>query len=339
MTTNADDARWLSQSQHLKIVVAAARIPGMSVTDIEGKALSPEGLSYYYHLVIPGDPLALVVLVHGMGSHAGHFQELVDRLVGVGFACALYDQRGHGRSDGKRGYISHFSELVYDLSCFVHFASTRCPEKLPLYLMAQSMGGLVALSYLLTHVTSVSGLVTLSAALEPTVRISNLTKKLGLFLARFFPTFAIKSGLPSEELTRDPAMQRASRDDPYGHDVLTLWAGREFKAQVEYINKLAGNLSIPALLLSGAQDRIVNPDGTRKLAMRMHSSECTCKIYPGMFHDLVTDVNREQVFHDVIEWLLGQTARQLSPEERRHMIALKQPFWKDADDRLQGAAR
>ncbi len=303
----------------------------MDLTDIEGKALSPEGLSYYYHMLVPDEPLALVVLVHGIGSHAGHLDALVERLTGVGFACALYDQRGHGQSDGTRGYIGHFSEYVYDLSCFVHFATTKFSQDLPVFLIGQSMGGLVALSYLLTHVTPITGLVTLSAALEPTLRISELKKRIGLFLARFFPKLSIKSGLPREWLSRDPNMQAASRNDPFCHSRLTLWGGKEMQAQVDYIKRLAGHLSIPALLLSGSDDKIINPNGTRKLAMRMRSSECTCKIYPGMLHDLVTDINHEQVFHDVIEWLLGQVARQMSPEERKHMIALKQPFWKESN--------
>jgi alpha-beta hydrolase superfamily lysophospholipase len=215
----------------------------------------------------------------------------------------------------------------------------RVPGELPIFLIGQSMGGLVSLSYLLTHVTPIEGLVTLAAALEPMPRIATWKKRLGLMLARFFPRFAIGSGLPTDELTRNPLMPEISRNDPYSHDVITLWGGKEMLAQVEFLNKMAGNLSLPALLLTGSEDRVARPDGTRKLAMRMHSSECTCKIYPGMYHDLVTDLEREQVFHDVIEWLLGQVARQMSPQERRHMIALKQPFWKDRGGDAQGGTR
>ena len=47
----------------------------------------------------------MVLLVHGLGEHAGRYDHVARRLNGWGFAVRGYDQYGHGESGGVRGAL------------------------------------------------------------------------------------------------------------------------------------------------------------------------------------------------------------------------------------------
>ena len=61
----------------------------------------------------------VIVIVHGMGEHSSRYQNLIRALAGEGIGFYAYDQRGHGRSPGQRGYIQSFHELTEDLRHFL----------------------------------------------------------------------------------------------------------------------------------------------------------------------------------------------------------------------------
>src|SRR5665647_1062488 len=74
---------------------------------------APEGLA----------PRGVVLLVHGLGEHAGRYDHLAQRLNSWGFAVRGYDQYGHGESDGVRGALPREARLIDDLTDVI--TSTR----------------------------------------------------------------------------------------------------------------------------------------------------------------------------------------------------------------------
>ena len=116
--------------------------------------LPNERVCFYQHW-IPSDPRALIVFIHGLGDHIGRLSPFVSRMTKKGFACALYDQQGHGRSDGRRGHVESFSDWVNDLAGFVQFSQTTVPVETPLFLVGQSLGALIGINFLLTHTVPV----------------------------------------------------------------------------------------------------------------------------------------------------------------------------------------
>ena len=68
-------------------------------------------------------PRGVVVLVHGLGEHAGRYDHVARRLNDWGFAVRGYDQYGHGESGGVRGALPTATRLVDDLADVVD--STR----------------------------------------------------------------------------------------------------------------------------------------------------------------------------------------------------------------------
>ena len=58
------------------------------------------------------EPIAVIALVHGMGEHSGRYRRLAEFFTSHHIAVITFDQRGHGRSEGKKGHIVHFNQLL-----------------------------------------------------------------------------------------------------------------------------------------------------------------------------------------------------------------------------------
>ena len=73
----------------------------------------------------------VVLLVHGLGEHAGRYEGLASQLNGWGFAVRGYDQYGHGESGGPRGGLPSDARLLDDLADILDSTRARLPATTP----------------------------------------------------------------------------------------------------------------------------------------------------------------------------------------------------------------
>src|SRR4249919_3821874 len=96
-----------------------------------------------------GQPVrGVVVIVPGFNSHSGYYEWTANQLVSHGLAVYALDLRGRGKSDGERFFVEQFEDYVSDVSSFISIVKKQEPG-LPLYLLAHSAGGVVAVNYTL----------------------------------------------------------------------------------------------------------------------------------------------------------------------------------------------
>src|SRR3989442_12478128 len=110
---------------------------------------APDGTLLVYDMYEADTPRAAVLVLHGWGDHAGRWRDVGERLRAAGYSSYLLELRGHGRSGGRRGHLTRFSQLLGDLQAFRRVARLRTyrPQLLP----ATSFGGRVAQRYLETQ--------------------------------------------------------------------------------------------------------------------------------------------------------------------------------------------
>src|SRR5437667_11264126 len=85
------------------------------------------------------------VVVHGLGEHSGRYQRLAAWFAPLGATVYAMDQRGHGRSGGKRGHAPGLNALLDDIDVVV--VRARAQDGGPLVLIGHSFGGLLAIAY------------------------------------------------------------------------------------------------------------------------------------------------------------------------------------------------
>jgi alpha-beta hydrolase superfamily lysophospholipase len=101
------------------------------------------------HVFEVEDPKGTVFLLHGYYDHVGIYQHPIRYFLQRGYTVVAYDHPGHGLSTGERASINSFSQYQNVFSACIELLGGNTPA--PHYLVAQSMGGAIAMTHLLSH--------------------------------------------------------------------------------------------------------------------------------------------------------------------------------------------
>jgi alpha-beta hydrolase superfamily lysophospholipase len=251
-------------------------------------------------------PRALLVTLHGLGDHSGLYPMLPDAFLPLGTEIFAPDLRGNGRSPGQRGYLESWSELREDLRRLMIRVRAEHAAT-PLFLLGNSLGGLVALDYVLHHPQGVRGVVVVSAPLGD-LGVPRPLMALGRVLSRWWPRFSLNTGMDLSGLARDPEVAERVLHDPLFHRKGTARLSTEVTATIERVQAAAGGFPVPILMLHGAADRMVSPDGSRRFFGATGQPDRTLIEYPEAYHALLADVGGDRVLQDIAEWMTHRAA-------------------------------
>lgn len=243
----------------------------------------------------------VVLLVHGLGEHAGRYEHVAARLNDWGFAVRGYDHYGHGESGGARGALSSANRLVDDLGDLVESTRTRTPDGLPLLLLGHSLGGLVAASYAMAHPTTIEGLVLTSPVLA--TRTSAFQDFLLRILPDLVPDLRVGNGLDANFLSHDPEVVRAYKADALVHDRICARLARFIADGGPRVISHAPRWSVPTLLMYAGRDMLVDPRGSREFAAAAPSSMVTTQRFDELYHEILNEADPEPVFGCLRHWL------------------------------------
>lgn len=278
----------------------APALPPLSEQRISLSTPDGETLSLR-RLPAAGRPRAVVVLVHGLGEHAGRYQTLTKRLHGWGFAVWAHDHHGHGESSGARGGLPSELRLVDDLALVIDDARRENPG-LPLVLLGHSLGGLVAASLVARGVRPVDGLVLSSPGLDP--GLNGFQKALLAVLPRIAPGLRVGNGLDDNFLSHDRAVVQAYRDDPLTHDRIGGRLAHFLAHEGALVQQAAAHWPVPTLLIYAGDDRLVVPAASRAFAAAAAPSgmvEAQC--FESLYHEIFNELDAGPVFAALQRWL------------------------------------
>lgn len=269
----------------------------------EGRFQSRDGLEFFERRWEPADVArGNLVLLHGYGEHCGRYDYTARALNEIGLSVHAYDQRGHGRSPGKRGYIRRFDLLLEDLDCYLAHVGGRLAGR-PLFLMGHSMGGLVLALYAQRRKVDVRGLVFSSAFVAIPGDVSRLLIGLAGVLGRLTPWLAV-ARVDSKAIARDPAVVEAYEKDPLvHHGKILARTGAQLNGAIGRAHAGFEAITAPVYIIHGAEDRLVPAEGSRQLHARCRSADKTCIIYEGAYHELLNDREKDTVLADLCAWL------------------------------------
>ncbi len=250
----------------------------------------------------PGEPQrGTVIIVHGLGEHAGRYAQVAADLNSWGYAARSYDQVGHGDSGGARGSLPHAMRMLDDLADVVDSTRRRMAAQERLILLGHSMGGVVAGQFVLRRLRRVDGLILSSPALQ--TDLNPLQKLLMAIVPRWLPDLTVGNGLKLAGLCRDPAVVAAYQKDPLVHNRICARLAQWIGTQGACLIAAAPQWPTPTLLVYAGADTLVNPAGSRAFAMNAPSKMLQAQCFEAMYHEILNDPQRDQVLAVVRQWL------------------------------------
>ncbi len=271
--------------------------------------LTPDGLTLRCAAVTPlnGQSRAKVLIVHGLGDHSRGlpYANLTTYLTSCEMAVYSFDLRGHGHSDGPRMFVNAFADFRRDLRVFVEMVRSDEPDA-PLYLFGMSLGGLLVLNYAEHDSDGVDGVVVIAPAVVSS-GVPPLVRRIVPILSRLAPRASINPRLDLTHIARDPVSVREYTSDPLFQTRTTPRLAAEILAGMDETRALADRLRLPLLILHGANDTIVPPEGSAGYIQQVASTDSERIVYPDAYHNLLIDNNRDEVMADIGDWIKGRT--------------------------------
>ena len=262
------------------------------------------GIRTFGYWVQPLNPRAVVVLVHGFGEHSGRYlNSVVPVLTDSGCAVLGFDLVGHGRSGGKKGHCKGYMQLMEQLGSAFALARDTYPG-LPIILYGHSMGGNLALNFVLRKLGNPHGVVASSPYLRLAFQPPSWKIGAGKLLKRLFPSFTMPSGLEVDAISRDPVQVEAYKADPLVHDLISPNYAFPVIEAGEWAISASGKLDVPVFIAHGTGDCIIDPQGSAEFAEK--AKQCHLFLQEGGYHELHHDLGREEYFEELRQWLDNQ---------------------------------
>ncbi len=240
---------------------------------------------------------ATIIITHGIAEHSGRYQEITDFLNKEGFNVVRYDVRGHGQSQGKRGALKSYHQMIDDLHELV--IEEKKNSELKIFLIGHSMGGLIVNMYGVKY-HDIDGIIS-SAAPSYFIRDVLPFRIIGY---KWLGFLAKKTNFADDQLSRIKAVEEAYINDPLNLKKFYFsLAGNMFVSGVRYLNKNIKYQQTPILILHGSADKIVPAEFSQRLMDLIPHDQKELIIYKDNYHEIFNDLDRETVFNDVVRWL------------------------------------
>ncbi|MDT7953236.1 MAG: alpha/beta fold hydrolase [Acetobacteraceae bacterium] len=264
---------------------------------------APDGIALAsYRWLGDAPPRAIVQIAHGRGEHALRYGRFAADCVRAGLAVYASDHRGHGQTaaPGELGDFGPggFAGLAADMALLTYRVRQEHPG-VPVILMGHSMGSFAAQLYIRDHVELLAGsILSGSAALD--FRYAESAAPVD-YNACFQP-----QRTPYDWLSRDEAEVDAYLADPLCGFALHPASQASMVAAAPQMT-LAGSLNeLPVLLLSGDHDPVnANLRWFQPLVDRYVAAGAmvTIQVYPGGRHEMLNEINRDEVTSALIAWI------------------------------------
>ncbi|MGB4588883.1 MAG: alpha/beta fold hydrolase [Clostridiaceae bacterium] len=288
-----------------------------------------EVICYIYEPEIP--PVAILQISHGMCEYIERYEDFIGFLSIQGILVCGNDHLGHGKSLSEPTGLGYFSRqdgdshLVEDLQSLKVLMGSLYP-RLPYFMLGHSMGSFVLRKYLSLYGEELDGAIISGTAgpnpmTLPGQWLSTAMAKFKgddyrspffnrLFFQGFNKPFE-NEGLPFAWLSRDSKVVEDYAEDSLCNFTFTLNGFSNLLKLMGEVTKPSWSSSVPKdlplLLLSGTMDPVGNfgsgVEKTYDLLKNQGITNLTLKLYPDGRHEMLNEINREEVYQDINKWL------------------------------------
>lgn len=282
-------------------------------------------------------PKAVVQIVHGIAEFIERYDEFAAYLNGLGFLVVAEDHMGHGQSVGENGIQGYFHggwfTAVEDTMTLLRETQAAYPD-IPYVLFGHSMGSFMARTILCKYPDSgISAAVICGTGWQPAALLPPVTRfieavcrkdgedKPSAFLENLvFGSYNKRVEHPRtayDWLSRDAKIVDAYIAHPMCGFTPTAGLLREMMKGLTYIEKPAHleamKKDLPVFFVAGGDDPVGSyGKGVRHTVSQFRKAGMTdvsCRIYPLCRHEILNEINRQEIFEDICGWILKKVEK------------------------------
>ncbi len=261
------------------------------------------GPALYFASKMPSEPKAVVGIVHGFADHGARYAHVMGALAEHGIGSVAIDLRGHGRSEGTRGYCEHFEEFLDDARELRALVEARA-NGVPSFLFGHSFGALVATLSVMREPSSWRGLVLSAPFFGLALEVPRLKVLAAQFASRAYPKFALPSGLDGKDMSHDPVKAAAYDSDPLVFGKATARWFTEATAAQEEVFRSAAHLALPLYVAHGTADKVASFEESKRVFDAAGSADKTWDPREGLFHEVLNEPSWKDVLDPIVRWIL-----------------------------------
>ncbi|MEB7852209.1 lysophospholipase [Staphylococcus equorum] len=238
---------------------------------------------------------ANIIVVHGLGEHLDRYDELTRHLNLNKFNVIRYDQRGHGRSEGRQTYYSNMNEIVEDLSAVINYVESNFEGKV--YLIGHSMGGYTVTLFGTQYPNAVDGIITSGG-------LTRYNIKLFGELDRSMSPYEYVENELSDGLCSDQTVVEKYKLDDLNAKQISMGLIYTLLDGVEYLKNNTKQFKDNILMLHGKEDGLVSYKDSIQLYNEIGSEHKSIHIYDGLQHEIFNESSyNKSIFNEIVDWL------------------------------------
>ena len=240
-------------------------------------------------------PKATILILHGLGEHYRRYDYITRKFMANNFNVYRYDQRGHGDSDGKRGYVDNANTFVKDLKIVIDLVKEE-NSHLPIFILGQGMGG---------HIMSILG-GQYDNLVDGMVFCSPLICDFGNYTSNsdeYDSDFDFVSTGNIHNLSHDYDFIQSYDEDELVLKEVTVGIYHALKESCSHIVEYLYKFKYPCLILHGSMDSITDCEDSRFLFNNIISKDKEIRILKGLYHKLLEELIKEDIISEITRWI------------------------------------
>ncbi|HWY41272.1 MAG TPA: bifunctional alpha/beta hydrolase/class I SAM-dependent methyltransferase [Chthoniobacterales bacterium] len=264
-----------------------------------------DGAEVFYRAWIPGKSTnRALILFHRGHEHSGRWNETVDSLGHDNVAIFAWDARGHGQSPGERGGASSLHDVIKDVDAFVrHLSKTYGIPIENMIVLAHSLAAVTVTAWVHDYAPPIRAMILATAAFHVKLYIPFAIPFLRICRPRF-----VKSYVKSKMLTHDREQAAQYDSDPLIFRQIAVNVLLDLHDCAKRLLADAGAIQTPTLIIGAGKDWVVSLKAQRTFFDRLSSTEKRFEVFPGDYHAIFHETNRDNVVDLVREYVLERFA-------------------------------
>ena len=243
-----------------------------------------------------------LLLIHGAGEHVGRYSWAIEQWNHAGYDVLSGDLPGYGRSDGKKGHIEHFDQYTKAVDEWYNVLLKHTTD-VP-YIFAHSLGGLIAARFLETYQKSVRGVILSSPCFGLKMKVPTWKETIAKTLNVLYPSLTLESGIKPHFVTRNEEILKQDQTDPYLTRAASVRWYRELVQNIQFNwNQIDQFPNVPLLVHQGGGDLITDKVEAKKWFDALPIQHKEYREWPGFYHELLNEPERELVISEMISWM------------------------------------